>query len=94
MPLWATQGIAGLARVSAWRPRWIPDPVVLEMSTCFWGLTSLFAHELGYAPRPARQTLSDTVTWLRASPAEPVSSAVHAAVNRRETRSAEQTARP
>lgn len=71
MPLWATQSIAGLARVSRWKPRWIPDPVVLEMSTCFWGLTSLFAHELGYAPRSARQTLSDTVTWLRAEPPEP-----------------------
>jgi nucleoside-diphosphate-sugar epimerase len=70
MPLWATHGIAGLARVSRWQPRWIPDPVVLEMSTCFWGLTSLFAHELGYAPRTPRQTLSDTVTWLRASPPE------------------------
>jgi nucleoside-diphosphate-sugar epimerase len=70
MPVWATHGIAGLARVSGWKPRWIPDPVVLEMSTCFWGITSLFAHELGYAPRSARQTLSDTVAWLRASPAE------------------------
>ena len=46
-----------------------PDPVVLEMACCFWGLASLFAHELGYAPRPGRQTLCDTVDWLRANPA-------------------------
>jgi hypothetical protein len=25
----------------------------------------LYAHELGYHPRSARQTLSDTVSWLR-----------------------------
>ena len=41
------------------------------MATCFWGLSSLFAHELGYVPRPGRQTLCDTVNWLRAHPAPP-----------------------
>jgi dihydroflavonol-4-reductase len=66
MPPWATLGLARMARLSSHRPSWIPDPVVLEMSTRYWGLSSLFAHELGYAPRAARQTLSDTVTWLRA----------------------------
>jgi hypothetical protein len=35
------------------------------MSNYYWGITSLYAHELGYAPRLARQTLSDTVSWLR-----------------------------
>jgi nucleoside-diphosphate-sugar epimerase len=65
MPPWATMGLARVARLTPRRPSWIPDPVVLEMSTHYWGLTSLFAHELGYAPRSARQTLSDTVGWLR-----------------------------
>lgn len=71
MPRWATKSIAGLARVSRLRLSWLPDPVVLEMSTCYWGLSSLFAHELGYEPRSARQTLSDTVGWLRLSPPPP-----------------------
>lgn len=45
----------------------VPDPVVLEMATRFWGLSTLWSHtELDYAPRAARQTLSDTVSWLRA----------------------------
>jgi dihydroflavonol-4-reductase len=69
MPPWATIGLAKVAGLSAHRPSWIPDPVVLEMSTRYWGLSSLFAHELGYAPRAARQTLSDTVAWLRSSAA-------------------------
>jgi nucleoside-diphosphate-sugar epimerase len=46
----------------------LPDPVVLEMSACHWGLSSLFADEIGYSRRAARQTLSDTVAWLRAHP--------------------------
>jgi nucleoside-diphosphate-sugar epimerase len=86
MPPWATIGLAKVARLSPRRPSWIPDPVVLEMSTCYWGLASLFASELGYAPRAARQTLSDTVTWLRSSsapsahpPAAKVGSVQHAA---------------
>jgi len=57
-----------LAKVGAylpWRPSWFPDPVVLEMSTRHWGLASLFASEIGYAPRAPRQTLADTVAWLR-----------------------------
>jgi nucleoside-diphosphate-sugar epimerase len=50
--------------------RW-PDPVVLEMSTCHWGISSLWTHaELDYAPRLARQTLSDTVAWVRTHQAE------------------------
>jgi nucleoside-diphosphate-sugar epimerase len=65
MPPWATAGLARVARLTPKRPSWIPDPVVLEMSTCYWGLSSLFAHELDYSPRLARQTLSDTVSWLR-----------------------------
>ncbi|PZR15080.1 MAG: NAD-dependent epimerase [Archangium gephyra] len=46
----------------------LPDPVVLEMSTHHWGLKTLWSHEeLDYRPRSDRQTLSDTVAWLRAN---------------------------
>jgi dihydroflavonol-4-reductase len=69
MPPWAALGLAKVAGLSDRRPSWIPDPVVLEMSGYYWGITSLHAHELGYAPRTARQTLSDTVAWLRSVPA-------------------------
>lgn len=65
MPPWAALGLAKVAGLSDRRPSWIPDPVVLEMSNYYWGISSLHAHELGYAPRSARQTLSDTVAWLR-----------------------------
>lgn len=47
-------------------PRWLPDPVVLEMSSRYWGLSTLFSHtELDYRARLPRQTLVDTVEWLR-----------------------------
>jgi len=68
LPRWAAMGLAQIAMLGGKIPS-LPDPVVLEMATCFWGLSSLFAHELGYAPRPGRQTLCDTVNWLRANPA-------------------------
>lgn len=46
----------------------LPDPVVLEMSVCHWGLKTLWSdRELGWAPRNHRQTLIDTVAWLRES---------------------------
>ena len=65
VPGWALSGLARLARRHP--PRWLPDPVVLEMSTCFWGLSTLWSHqELGYTARSPRQTLVETVTWLRA----------------------------
>jgi len=76
MPRWAALGLARVASLAGRRPSFVPDPVVLEMSTCHWGLASLFAHELGYTPRAARQTLSDTVGWLRANEAP---AAAHAA---------------
>lgn len=44
----------------------LPDPVVIEMARHYWGLTSLHAErELGYRTRPPRQTLADTIDWLR-----------------------------
>jgi len=44
----------------------LPDPVVIEMASHYWGLKSRFAQsELDYESRPGRQTLADTVSWLR-----------------------------
>ncbi len=46
----------------------LPDPVVFEMARHYWGLTSLHSQrELGYVSRQPRQTLADTVAWLRAN---------------------------
>ena len=45
----------------------VPDPVVVEMASRYWGLRSRYAsQELGYATRDGLETLCDTVTWLRA----------------------------
>ena len=69
-PRWVVQGLAMLAENL---PRKgplekLPDSVVLEMATCHWGLSSLWSEqELGYRSRPPRETLSDTVEWLRTS---------------------------
>ncbi len=43
----------------------MPDPVVIEMGRHHWGMTSKYADELNFSPRPAEQTLADTVQWLR-----------------------------
>jgi nucleoside-diphosphate-sugar epimerase len=49
----------------------LPDPVVFEMAAKHWGLRSRYAEQdLGYAPRDARQTLSDTIRWLRENGAQ------------------------
>jgi len=64
-PAWLLDGLALATRRLAVHA--LPDPVVLEMASHHWGFTSLWSHaELGYASRAARQTLVDTVTWLRA----------------------------
>ncbi|MET0405221.1 MAG: NAD-dependent epimerase/dehydratase family protein [Cystobacter sp.] len=64
LPAWAVNGVARLARRIT--PRWLPDPVLLEMSTCHWGLSTLWSDvELGYKVRAPRQTLVETVAWLR-----------------------------
>lgn len=74
-PGWLLKGLARgtdkLARLPRYqRPRWLPDPVVLEMAAHHWGLSSLWTEaELGYRARPARQTLADTIHWLRQQPA-------------------------
>ena len=64
--------------VLPFRPAWLltravarlhllPDPVVIEMAAHHWGAHSLFAAELGYKSREPRETLRDTVEWLRAN---------------------------
>jgi len=48
----------------------LPDPVLIEMAAHYWGARSLYAErDLGFAPRPAAETLADTVRWLRAAAA-------------------------
>ena len=60
-----------------YRPAWLlaralerlhllPDPVVVEMASRYWGARSLHAgSDLGYKARDPRETLRDTVSWLR-----------------------------
>jgi len=62
------------ARVAWWlaallRPmRIFPDPVVVEVASHYWNTTSRYAvHDLRYANRPPRETLKDTIEWLRAN---------------------------
>jgi nucleoside-diphosphate-sugar epimerase len=44
----------------------VPDPVVIEMASHWWGLASTTAAtDLGWKPRNPRETLLDTVAWLR-----------------------------
>jgi len=46
----------------------LPDPVVFEMASKHWGLKSLYAKkDLGYASRDPRQTIADTIKWIRAN---------------------------
>lgn len=45
----------------------LPEPVLIEMASRHWSMTSRYAEaELGYRSRPGRDTLADTVRWLRA----------------------------
>lgn len=72
-------GVAGPRRVLPFRIAWwlatflrplgiLPDPVVLEVASHYWSTTSRYAEsDLGYATRPARETVADTVAWLRAN---------------------------
>ena len=70
----------GLARLIAAADEWVGlrlrgeplhiflDPVVVEMASHYWGLTSLYAaSDLDYRPRDPLVTLRDTVDWLRAN---------------------------
>lgn len=45
-----------------------PDPVVVEMGARYWNFRSSHSEaDLGYRPRDSRETLRDTVGWLRAN---------------------------
>jgi nucleoside-diphosphate-sugar epimerase len=45
----------------------VPDPVVVEMASHWWGLSGAAAAEdLDWKARDPRETLRDTVSWLRA----------------------------
>lgn len=44
---------------------WLPDPVVVEMGTYYWGLGGTWARaDLNFLARPKEQTLGDTVRYL------------------------------
>lgn len=44
----------------------LPDPVVLEMASTYWGASTLWSdRELGHSNRTSRQTISDAVAWAR-----------------------------
>lgn len=61
------RSVAAVGRLLGGRLGGLPDPVVLEMATCHWGLSTLWSHkELDYRPRAPRQTLVDTVHFIRA----------------------------
>ncbi len=44
----------------------LPEPTAVEMASRYWGLSTRYAEvDLGHHPRAARETLGDTVRWLR-----------------------------
>jgi dihydroflavonol-4-reductase len=46
----------------------LPEPAAVAMASHWWGLSSRYAGaDLGHAPRPARETLADTIADLRAA---------------------------
>lgn len=75
----ALAGVEPPGRVLPYRVAWVlaevaarlglhrlPDPALVEMAAHYWGLRSRFAEaELGYRSRPGRETLRDTIAWLR-----------------------------
>ena len=65
---WTLASVAEQAAHAAGGHSPLPDPVVIEMASHWWGLSSRYAEqELGYKPRLPRQTLADTIQWLRAN---------------------------
>jgi len=60
------EGLGG--RLLGEPPHLLPDPVLVEMAAHYWAVRSLFAEsELGYRIRDRRETIRDTVEWLRAN---------------------------
>ena len=58
--------LAKINQMSGLKLHAIPDPVVIEMATHHWGLSSRYAEsDLGYRTRPPRETLRDTLTWMK-----------------------------
>ena len=45
-----------------------PEPALVEMASRYWGMHSKYAGEIGYQSRPGRETLRDTIAWLRENP--------------------------
>ena len=44
----------------------VPDPVVIEMGSHYWGLSSKYSEaELGYKSRDPGETLRDTINWIK-----------------------------
>ena len=73
VPTIPASALRAAARLNAMLGRFgsetLPDPVVAEMATSYWGLRSTFAEsDLCFASRPADVTLRDTIAWLRSAP--------------------------
>jgi dihydroflavonol-4-reductase len=60
--LWLLAKLNDLTRI---RAHFLPDPVVVEMGMHHWGLSSKFAGDLGFHPRPPEVTIADTIDWMR-----------------------------
>lgn len=59
--------LSGAASRLLGSPRFLPDPESLRMSALYWYVRAdRAAKELGFQPRPARETLKDTVDYIRA----------------------------
>ena len=44
----------------------LPEPALIEMAAHYWRMRSKHSeHELGYRSRPGRETIRETVAWLR-----------------------------
>jgi dihydroflavonol-4-reductase len=67
--------LAKLAELTGLKFYAIPNPVIIEMGTHHWEISSRYAEsDLGYHSRPAEETIADTVAWLRLNhPELPVS---------------------
>ena len=47
----------------------LPEPMSVEMASRHWGISSRYAErDLAHRPRPARETLRETVRWLQEEP--------------------------
>jgi len=72
-------GVPAPKRVVSYRLAWwlatllsplgmLPDPVVIEVASHYWNTTSRYAAaDLAYVTRDPKETLADTIDWLRAN---------------------------